>query len=579
MLFPVVVEIGTARKPVSFELRSDGRFRVKGSALAKIGGDVCEIDGSIDVSESHCHLDGTLSYGNPNLLSLELAASGRFGPGKRFELAGAGSAKVLGMPLADVEGRVDERRLAISGRLDIDKWRPPGHDPLPIELDLRVAGSVELQQSLPNFRLTGNGRISLFDAEIASGRCGIECRPKKSKPGKLGGHEVLTWIEGALKWHGREWVNARIELGTDRFAVRGRTSLDFDITPPGAPLSLLLVLNFDASIGLGLPDGTLESLSARGDWLIGVRVGKKGDDEHIVPIAVGKLPQLAKANLPYVLIDFPGFALPKLDWEFQLPRPTLVAGDPITIPVPDATITLPALSKTPETKYANLLDPANWSTLFNQSFTYLTNVKYGDDDDPSTPTIDLFSGVPDIIVPTIADVDWDGEDSLPLPFDEVRGFTLVLDWNEAKRQFVILGELKSPPPKVLLEHDAKGIDIVGEFVSVVNDTAKDLNLDGWVLHAAASRQRRYKFPPITLKAGAEIKVWSKAGADDAKNLHWGRRQAVWNNTGDTVVLRNARGRVMVRVPVRSAKRPAAQRRRAPTFKTASRRTRPKSGRR
>lgn len=535
----VHLAIGKARAPVSFELRSDGRFRVYGSALVKIADDVCRIEGATDVSESHCHLDGTLNFGNPNLLSVELAASGRFGPGKRFEIAGAGSAQVLGMPLAEVEGRIDERRLSISGRLNVDKWRPPGRAPLWIDLDLRVAGSVELEQPLPNFRLEGTGRVGLFGAEISSGRCGIECHPKKPS-----GHEVRTWIEGALKWHGRAWLNARIELGADRFAVSGRTSLDFEIRPPGSPIGLLLVLNINASIALGLPDGSLESLTAHGDWLIGVRAGKSENDEHIVPIAVGKLPPITKAKLPFVLIRFPRFALPNLDWSFALPVPKLKAGEPITIKVPDS-VTLPSLLKTAETKAAQLFDLSNLTDLLGiQEFTYVKDVAYSGSS--ATPKVDL-TWLPDIAIPTAIGIEWEGADSLPLPFDEIPGFTLVLDWDREAKRFMIVGELKPPPPKVHVEFDPKGIDIVGEFVSILNDTGKDMHLGGWILHDAASLQRRYTFPPITLKPGDEIKLWSKAGTDNASNLYWGRRQAVWTNTGDTAVLRDARGSEVVSV--------------------------------
>lgn len=544
----VHLAIGKKGAPVSFELRSDARFHVKGSAVAKIAGNACRVEGSADVSDAHAHLDGTLSFGDKKLLRIELAAAGRFGPGRRFDLAGAGQATLLGMPLAEVEGRIDERRLAISGRLAVDQWRPPGRAPTAIDLDLRVAGSVDLQRPLPNFRLDGSGRVALFGAEIASGRCGVECRPKKTS-----GHEVLTWIEGALKWHGREWLNARIELGADRFALRGRTALDFGITPPGAPIRLMLVLNVDAAIELGLPGGSLESLAARGDWLIGVRIGREDGDGHLVPIAVGRLPPITKAQLPFVLVRFPGFALPKLDWSFDLPVPKLQFGDPIEIKMPGS-VTLPSLVNEPETKAAQLFDLSNLASVLGvQPFTYLKEVKYSGSSE--TPKIEL-DWLPDIEIPTSVGIEWKGADSLPLPFDEVPGFTLVLDWDREAKRFVIVGELKSPAPKLHVEFDPKGIDIVGEFVSILNDTGKPIDLGGWVLHDAATLQRRYTFPPLTLAPGEELKVWSKEGTDDGRNLYWGRRQAVWNNTGDVAVLRDARGNEIVRTSFGGKKAPS-----------------------
>jgi hypothetical protein len=36
-------------------------------------------------------------------------------------------------------------------------------------------------------------------------------------------------------------------------------------------------------------------------------------------------------------------------------------------------------------------------------------------------------------------------------------------------------------------------------------------------------------------------LWTKAGTNEAGNLYWGNRAAIWNNTGDTAVLRDAAG--------------------------------------
>jgi hypothetical protein len=346
--------------------------------------------------------------------------------------------------------------------------------------------------------------------------------------------------------------------------VRGRTALDFDVTPPGAPIRLMLVLNVDAAIELGLPDAGLETLAARGDWLIGVRAGRDEGGEHIVPIAVGRLPALTKVKLPFVLIHFPRFALPKLDWN---PMPTLVPGEPVSIPISLPTsVTLPAIDFGSIQKNAqfferklpdNPFDLAKWVGTIEENVTFVTSVNYHGHSLSSGPTIDL-SWLPNSIsIPMPVGLKWDGEDSLPLPFDEIPGFTLVLDWDREAKRFVIVGEVKPAAPKVHVEFDPKGIDLVGEFVSIVNDTGKPIDLGGWVLHDAASLQRRYTFPPVTLAPGDELKVWSKEGGDDARNLYWGRRQPVWTNTGDAAVLRDARGNEIVRIGFGGKKAPPA----------------------
>ena len=48
------------------------------------------------------------------------------------------------------------------------------------------------------------------------------------------------------------------------------------------------------------------------------------------------------------------------------------------------------------------------------------------------------------------------------------------------------------------------------------------------------------------------------GADDAHNLYWGRRQAVWTNTGDTAVLRDPDGSERARAECVPASPPAAK---------------------
>jgi len=87
--------------------------------------------------------------------------------------------------------------------------------------------------------------------------------------------------------------------------------------------------------------------------------------------------------------------------------------------------------------------------------------------------------------------------------------------------------------------DPRGPEPQGEFVLIQNDRAGAVNLTGWSLSDAA--QHVYTFPLFTLPAGGTVKVWTGTGTNDAENLYWGRRQAVWNNTGDIGILRYVAG--------------------------------------
>jgi len=87
--------------------------------------------------------------------------------------------------------------------------------------------------------------------------------------------------------------------------------------------------------------------------------------------------------------------------------------------------------------------------------------------------------------------------------------------------------------------DPEGPEPQGEYVLIENDRTGSADLDRWTLQDAA--QHTYRFAALTLAPGATVKVWTGTGTDDAENLHWGRHQAVWNNTGDIAILRDAGG--------------------------------------
>lgn len=90
-----------------------------------------------------------------------------------------------------------------------------------------------------------------------------------------------------------------------------------------------------------------------------------------------------------------------------------------------------------------------------------------------------------------------------------------------------------------VEFNPPGDDLAGEYVLLQNLGAQPVALSGWTLEDAAGAI--YDFPAIALEAGAELRVWVQAGADDPANLYWGRTQPVWNNDGDSAVLRDPSG--------------------------------------
>ena len=91
-----------------------------------------------------------------------------------------------------------------------------------------------------------------------------------------------------------------------------------------------------------------------------------------------------------------------------------------------------------------------------------------------------------------------------------------------------------------IEWNPAGRDVDGEYVRISNGSDAAVDLGGLTLRDHDSKHS-YTFPAFTLAPGAEVQVWTKQGSDDATNLYWGSRSAIWNNDGDTAVLSSADG--------------------------------------
>jgi micrococcal nuclease len=102
--------------------------------------------------------------------------------------------------------------------------------------------------------------------------------------------------------------------------------------------------------------------------------------------------------------------------------------------------------------------------------------------------------------------------------------------------------------EVEMNADAPGDDgqnLNGEWVRFTNVGADPVDLDGWEV-ADESASNRYRFTDLRLGPGADVTLFSGCGADDDANRHWCvSSSAVWNNSGDTVFLRDEQGNIVV----------------------------------
>ena len=82
-----------------------------------------------------------------------------------------------------------------------------------------------------------------------------------------------------------------------------------------------------------------------------------------------------------------------------------------------------------------------------------------------------------------------------------------------------------------------------EYVVFANDGDAALDLTGWTVEDEAGGT--YTFPEgFTLEAGERVTLHTGSGTDTERDLYWGSGSPIWNNGGDTVIVRNSQGDVV-----------------------------------
>jgi len=96
-------------------------------------------------------------------------------------------------------------------------------------------------------------------------------------------------------------------------------------------------------------------------------------------------------------------------------------------------------------------------------------------------------------------------------------------------------------------YDAEGEDcknLNDEYVIFKNSCPYSCNLTGWSVKDGSSREP-FVFPTFILESGAIVTLYTGCGTNTNKSLYWCNRghsyNAIWNNKGDTLYLRNSKG--------------------------------------
>ncbi|MDQ2071055.1 lamin tail domain-containing protein [Haloarcula sp. NS06] len=95
--------------------------------------------------------------------------------------------------------------------------------------------------------------------------------------------------------------------------------------------------------------------------------------------------------------------------------------------------------------------------------------------------------------------------------------------------------------------DAAGNDnenLNDEYITLTNTNDAPLDLSGWTVSDDVGHQ--YTFANLTLDSNGSVTLYTGSGTDTDTTRYWGRNGAVWNNDGDTVIVRNASGETVLR---------------------------------
>lgn len=100
---------------------------------------------------------------------------------------------------------------------------------------------------------------------------------------------------------------------------------------------------------------------------------------------------------------------------------------------------------------------------------------------------------------------------------------------------------------VEIHADADGDDrenLNDEYVVFQNVGDEPLDLGGWTVEDEVGQA--YTFPGgYTLAAGAEVTLRTGSGTNTETDLYWDSGSPIWNNGGDTVIVSNTEGDVVL----------------------------------
>ncbi|QSG09579.1 Metal-dependent hydrolase of the beta-lactamase superfamily II [Halapricum desulfuricans] len=138
-------------------------------------------------------------------------------------------------------------------------------------------------------------------------------------------------------------------------------------------------------------------------------------------------------------------------------------------------------------------------------------------------------------------------DRFVLAVSSIDGSTIVTDGGETEPTTTASPTTDTGLTVTQIHADAAGDDrenLNDEYVVFTNSGDSTLDLAGWTIADAAGHT--YTVPAgVSLDPGAELVLRTGSGTDTATELYWGSGSPIWNNNGDTVIVRNSTGSIVI----------------------------------
>ena len=112
----------------------------------------------------------------------------------------------------------------------------------------------------------------------------------------------------------------------------------------------------------------------------------------------------------------------------------------------------------------------------------------------------------------------------------------------ARQNSLGLWEQSSSPLEVKIQYDAPGDDsqnINQEYVIITNTSSFSMDVTGFTIKDRGTNI--FKFPRFELQSGQTIFVHSGYGKNEDGHFYWNSDTPVWNNSGDTLFIRDREG--------------------------------------